>query len=151
MNYLRQCFSTIIVSRYPYLVSLMAPLARGTTDLMISCLYSTSMFTCFQSFEVPAYSNNSTIYRNFLRYCIGLSNVSKITFLRCFFLRTRVNLINILEAFLQTQIPRAQKNSQVVSLFALLGSAPVKAARRRTLMKLTPGVLTRFPKQELNI
>jgi len=60
-------------------------------------------------------------------------------------------LINILEAFLQTQIPRAQKNSQVVSLFALLGSAPVKAARRRTLMKLTPGVLTRFPKQELNI
>jgi len=37
------------------------------------------------------------------------------------------------------QIPKAQKDSQVVSLFlVLLGSARTKAARRM-LMKLTPG------------
>jgi len=35
------------------------------------------------------------------------------------------------------QIPKVQKDSQVVSLFAILGSARTKAARRM-LMKLTP-------------
>jgi len=42
------------------------------------------------------------------------------------------------EQLLGTQIPKAQKDSQVVSLFALSGSVRAKAARG-TLMKLTPG------------
>jgi len=46
-----------------------------------------------------------------------------------------VNFINILWA---AQIPKAQKDSQVINIFALLGSACVKAAVR-TLIKLTPG------------
>ena len=39
---------------------------------------------------------------------------------------------------LGAKIPKAQKDSQVKQLFALLGSARVKAARRM-LVKLTPG------------
>jgi hypothetical protein len=41
------------------------------------------------------------------------------------------------DQLLREQILKAQKDSQVVSLFTLLGSASAKAASR-TLMKLTP-------------
>ncbi len=41
------------------------------------------------------------------------------------------------------QIPKVQKNSEVVSLFALLGSACAKAACRM-LMTLTPGGIIKF-------
>jgi len=43
------------------------------------------------------------------------------------------------EQLLRTHILKSQKDSQVVSLSTLSGSASVKAARR-TLMKLTPEV-----------
>jgi len=51
-----------------------------------------------------------------------------------------VDFINVLQAaFMGTDIESAKKDNQVVSLFALLRSARVKAARR-TLMRLSPGV-----------
>jgi len=44
-------------------------------------------------------------------------------------LRPGVNFIDILQvAFFPAQIPKAQKNSQVISHFALLGSICIKAA-----------------------
>jgi len=44
------------------------------------------------------------------------------------------------DQLLHAQIPKAQKDSQVISLFALSGSGRLKATRR-TLMKLTSGTL----------
>jgi hypothetical protein len=50
-----------------------------------------------------------------------------------------VNFINILEAAFTRAYPKsAKKYSQAVSLFALLGSACIKAARK-SMVKLTPG------------
>jgi len=52
-------------------------------------------------------------------------------------LRSGVNFINVLLAAFRHSDPKSGKNSQVVSLFALLRSVQAKAALR-TLMKLTP-------------
>jgi len=43
------------------------------------------------------------------------------------------------EHIFHSQIPKAQKDSQVISFFVLLGSLSAKAARK-TLVKSTPGV-----------
>jgi len=59
--------------------------------------------------------------------------------LKCWWNRHLVSIsATIYGQLLCSQIPKAHKNSQVVSLFALLGSVHVKAAHR-TLMKFTPG------------
>jgi hypothetical protein len=53
--------------------------------------------------------------------------------------RSSVNFINVLQAaFMHTDPKSVKKDIQVVSFFTLLGSALVKAARRKLLMKLTP-------------
>jgi len=44
------------------------------------------------------------------------------------------------EQFLQAQIPKAQKESQVISVFALFGSALVKDACKM-LVESSPGVI----------
>ncbi len=55
-----------------------------------------------------------------------------------------VNFINVLgAAFTRADPKSAKKDTQVVNFFALLGSVPVKAARK-TLMKLTPGVRSKM-------